>query len=459
MLMKTLSRRHFLAVSGAATGALMGSALPRLALADTGMITPARKALVFVMLDGGNDSFNMLVPNDGIAYQQYADTRANLAMAQQDLLALDGPQDALGRSFGLHNSMPEMAKLFNQKRLSFVANVGPLVERVTKQQFKEGSVQVPLGLMSHADQFKHWQTSRPDTRQTDGWFGYFADTLQPSKSAHDVSMNISMAGHNIVQNGVRDLPYSITENGSVGLVVNEERSDLNTALQASFNDLMSADQHGDPFRETYLRLTRDAQAQHKTFEAATKDILVPTVFAESDLAQQLKMVTRTIAASERLGLEQQTFFVRYIGWDHHDNLMSNQSRMLRVLSKALGCFQNALDEMGLADRVVTFTGSDFGRSLTSNGDGSDHGWGGNTLVMGNPVQGGRIFGDYPELGLGQDNKLDIGGGVLIPTTATDQLYADLSSWFGVQAAALDTVFPNLARFSDGPGSKSLGLFG
>lgn len=457
MLTKTLNRRHFLATSGAAvTGAMMGAAMPGIARAGSGMITPAKKALVFVMLDGGNDSFNMLVPNDGDAFKAYKKTRGNLALSRQDLLALDGA-DANGQSFGLHSAVPELAELYNKGKLSFVANVGPLVERVRKEQFYDGSAQLPLGLLSHADQFKHWQTSRPDMRKNEGWFGYFADELQPSKSAHEIGMNISMAGHNIVQNGTKDLPYAITDQGSVGLYVNEERNDLNDVLSQSFNALMRADQGGDPFRETYLRLTRQAQAQHETFAAATRGIKVPGRFPASDLAQQLRMVARTIAASDRLGLDQQTFFVRYIGWDHHDGLLDNHARMLSVLSQALGAFQTALTDMGLSDRVVTFTGSDFGRTLTSNGNGSDHGWGGNTLVMGDAVSGGRIFGDYPILGLGNDNPLDVGDGVLIPTTSTDQLYADLSLWFGVTPEALPTLFPNLSRFA--APEERLGLFG
>ncbi|WP_217361238.1 DUF1501 domain-containing protein [Ruegeria arenilitoris] len=459
MLTKSFTRRQFLASTGvAATGAMMGAALPGLAQAGTGMIKPARKALVFVMLDGGNDSFNMLVPSDKIAHGQYAETRANLALSRGELLDLDTPKDRLGRSFGLHPSMPEVAELFNQKRLSFVSNVGPLVERVRKEQFYDGSAALPLGLLSHADQFKHWQTSRPDLRVNDGWFGFFADDLQPSKSAHEIGMNISLAGNNIAQNGKIDLPYAITDQGSVGLYVKEERSQLNDLLLDSFNRMMNADHGGDPFRETYLNLTRDAQAKHETFKSATRGIKIPRSFPSSDLAQQLRMVAKTIAASDRLGHEQQTFFVRYIGWDHHDELLANHGRMLRVLSEALGAFQATLDDMGLADRVVTFTGSDFGRTLTSNGNGTDHGWGGNTLVMGNSVKGGQILGDYPELGLASDNALDVGDGVLIPTTSTDQLYADLSLWFGVQPSALTTLFPNLERFADVAGGERLGLF-
>ncbi|WP_315981762.1 DUF1501 domain-containing protein [Aliamphritea spongicola] len=157
------------------------------------------------------------------------------------------------------------------------------------------------------------------------------------------------------------------------------------------------------------------------------------------------MVARSIKSADRLNLQQQTYFLRYIGWDHHDELLNNHQRMLQVLSKALGEFQQSLDELGIADQVITFTGSDFGRTLTSNGNGTDHGWGGNTLVMGNAIQGGRIYGQYPSLALGNANPLDAGDGVLIPTTATDQLYAELARWFGVADKDIHTLFPNLKK--------------
>ena len=168
------------------------------------------------------------------------------------------------------------------------------------------------------------------------------------------------------------------------------------------------------------------------------------------------MVARTIKASKKLGLPQQTFFIRYIGWDHHDELLNNHAEMLKVVSQGLGEFQTALSELDIADKVITFAGSDFGRTLTSNGNGTDHGWGGNTLVMGEAIKGGKVFGEYPSLALG--NSLDVGDGVLIPTTATDQLYGELATWFGVRPSELPKLFPNIGNFPQGgPGYQPLGV--
>lgn len=462
MSKKSISRRNFLHGSAIAAGAgmMLNTPAPVFAAPQANHrkkpdidISTQQKALVFIMLDGGNDSYNMLVPTSGKHYQQYRKSRSNLALSQSQLLPLKGFKDSDGRSFGLHNSMPEVAQLFADKKLSFVANIAPMIRRISKEEFYNNSAPLPVGLLSHSDQFKHWQTSRPGERINRGWFGSFADVLQHNRPVKQISMNVSMAGSNIMQNGVNATHYSIKKDGSVGLEVNETKNDLNDAILYNFEQLLNHDYSDDPFKQSYLAITREAQAQHETFKEATHDIQIRTPFSNSDLSQQLRKVAQTIKASIALGMPQQTFFLRYIGWDHHDELLVNQKRMLRVVSKALGEFQESLDELDLADRVVTFTGSDFGRTLTSNGNGTDHGWGGNTLVMGNPVNGGKVFGEYPDLSLGRLNPLDAGDGVLIPTTATDELYAELAMWFGVAKQDLPQLFPNIGNFYDVGSSK------
>ncbi|MCV6589323.1 MAG: DUF1501 domain-containing protein [Marinobacterium sp.] len=450
-----LNRRSFL--KAGAAGLTLAGAAPSFAIPQlqpepiTLNLRPARKALVFIMLDGGNDSFNMLVPTSDAHYRAYQQSRSNLALERDSLLPLHNNighhyQDNQGRTFGLHPSMSDVQQLFQRKKLAFVANVAPMIEPVSKAAIDNGTARLPLGLLSHADQFKHWQTSRPDKRINAGWFGYFADALQPGRALTQIPMNISLAGNNIMQNGVQSSHYSITDQGSVGLVVNEENNPLNNELLDSFETLLNSRYHGDPFRETWLSQLREAQAQHETFRRATEHQTVSVQFSDTPLSQQLRKVAQSIKAASSLNTPHQTFFLRYIGWDHHDELLNNHARMLQVLSQALGEFQQALDNMGLGDQVITFTGSDFGRTLTSNGNGTDHGWGGNTLVMGNSINGGEIFGEYPSLTL-QDNPLNMGDGVLIPTTSTDQLYAELAHWFGVPRKQLTTLFPNLKHFN------------
>lgn len=414
-------------------------------------ITPQDKALVFILLAGGNDSYNMLVPTSA-SYDDYKVSRSNLALAKNSLLSLTGYNDTQGNSFGLHSSMPNVQRLFSDKKLSFVSNCGPLVEPTSKARYLDNSAALPVGLMSHADQIRHWQTGNPGQRVKTGWFGKYADVLQKGKADSQIGMGISLSGTNIAQNGQDSLAYAIAAKGSSGLIVKENdpsfspgQKILNEALLDGFNTVLNTS-YQDSFKNTYVEMMRHAQSHHESFTAATKDIKPATTFSDTDLSQQLQMVARSIAASQSLGMRQQTFFVEYGGWDHHDELLVNHERMLKVVDNALSEFQQSLDELNIADRVVTFTGSDFGRTLTSNGNGTDHGWGGNMMVMGEAVKGGELFGEFPSMKLGSD--LDIGNGLLIPTTSSDEVFAELSMWFGVEKSGLPLLFPNLSKFYD-----------
>jgi uncharacterized protein (DUF1501 family) len=158
----------------------------------------------------------------------------------------------------------------------------------------------------------------------------------------------------------------------------------------------------------------------------------------------MKMIARTIQVRQQLGLKRQTFFVRFDGWDHHDELLNNHSQMLGILSKAMSEFQSALKELNLEDKVTTFTISDFARTLTSNGNGTDHAWGGNVMVMGKQVKGKEVYGQYPNLIL--NSEIELGGGVLIPKVSTDEYFAELALWYGVSPSDLPLLFPNIGNF-------------
>mgnify|MGYP001793755155 FL=1 len=167
------------------------------------------------------------------------------------------------------------------------------------------------------------------------------------------------------------------------------------------------------------------------------------------------MIARTIAARNSLNVCRQTFYVTFGGWDHHDELTNNQNAMLGVVSQALNDFNNAMNELGVSNDVTTFTISDFGRTLTSNGNGTDHAWGGNVMVMGGSVNGGQVYGPYPDLAL--NSSLDVGNGVLIPTLSTDEYFAELARWFGVTDTDLLTIFPNLLNFYTPSSSPPIGF--
>ena len=450
-----ISRRRFL---GEASCASVGSASLFSTLLNLKMANAAAafdgnddyKALVCLFLAGGNDSFNMLVPSGNAEYAEYQQTRSDLALPQGSLLALNG-SDAQGRTFGVHPSMPEVQQLFNSNKLAFVSNVGTLVEPTTKASYESGAARLPLGLYSHIDQIAHWQTSVPDSRTSVGWGGRTADLLKSLNDNQNISMNISLSGTNTFQAGTTVVDYAIESSGtgSIGYTGFDEPDGAMHMLKKAAIESMLDLQYQNLFEQTFVNTTRTSIDNHAQFSGAIAGVQpFTTQFSANGISQAFQMVAKTIAARQVLGFKRQTFFIMFGGWDHHDEVLNNQLAMLSVVSKALSEFNAVLEELQIAEKVTTFTASDFGRTLTSNGQGSDHAWGGNHMVMGGAVNGGQIYGEYPPLYLG--NPLDVGEGRgnLIPTISCDEYFAELAMWFGVTRAELATVFPNIGRFYD-----------
>jgi len=439
---KTINRRDFIKLSAMASLAVLTPFTQELNAKNINNVEDDYKAMVCIMLSGGNDSFNMLVPTNRSSYEHYKKSRSNLALDKNELHHINF-EDEEKQTFGLHPSMEKSSKLFNNKKLSFIANIGPLVKPTNKKEYFENAVNLPLGLMSHADQLRHWLTSIPNKRVDFGIGGQVADMVQIENENQEIPMNISLAGSNQFQWGKKSKEYSITKNGSVGLNINEKRNTLDEVLYKNFNNMLNRNYENE-FKQTYMDILREAQNNHANFRKATEDTILKTNFSKSDLSQNLQMVAKTIASSKRLGMKRQTFYVLYHGWDHHDELLKNHEKMLKILDDALDEFNSALEEIDASNNVLTFTTSDFGRSLTSNGNGTDHAWGGNSIIMGTAINGGKIFGEYPSLELESD--LDIGGGVLIPTTSTDQMYAKILKWYGLKDKSILRILPNFKNF-------------
>lgn len=463
---RRVSRRRFL---GQASCAAVGSATFFNSFLNMGMINALAKpfapapltgdyrALVCILLAGGNDSFNMVVPTTSEPYNAYSITRSNLALPQGSLLPLNYT-DPSGYQYGLHPSMPEVAGLFNDQKAAIMANVGTLRLPVTKQEVLNGTALLPLGLLSHSDQIRQWQTSLPQERTSKGWGGRMADILHTLNSNTEVSMNISLGGVNTFQTGNQIIEYGIqnTENGSVGIVMFDEQDPFNNLLGNAAQSVLEQ-QYTDIFKQTYRGKVLNAQAQHEAFAAAIAGVPpMPGFFNdENPMAKDLHMIARSIGAAASLGHTRQTYFLVYGGWDHHDEVLNNQEAMLAVVSQAMGQFNTALEAMNMNDCVTTFTISDFARTLTSNGNGTDHAWGGNAIVMGGAVNGGQIYGSYPDLAL--DNDLEVGGGILIPTTSADEYFAELALWMGVEPGDMEYILPNLAEFHDINDGQPLGF--
>ena len=401
------------------------------------------KALVCVLLSGGNDSYNMLVPTEQTHYRTYQTTRSNLAIPRNDLLNLHSPHTGTG-NFGIHPGMSEVKSLFDQEKIAFISNVGTLVEPTTRDQFYSGNHPLPLGLMSHADQIQQWQTGLPHQRSGTGWGGRVAELVQSMNSNQKISMNISLSETNVFQQGNEILEYAISPYGTTGIYGDDSTWDLDILQHAAMNKMLDQ-QYQDIYKQTYVNTIKTSLSATREFQDTMNNAPeLVSEFSDNYLSRSFQMIARVISAQADLGFERQIFFVNFGGWDHHDAVLDSQAEMLPILSRALGEFQTALGEINKEQEVTTFTISDFARTLTSNGDGTDHAWGGHTIVMGGDVKGGRIYGDYPSLEL--QNPLDLGNGIMIPTTSADQYFAELALWFGVSRSDAMDIFPYLHNF-------------
>jgi len=423
------------------------------------------RALVCLFLAGGNDSFNMLVPREPSAYAEYLAARSDLGLLEDDLI----PINPIGLpGYSVHGSMPEVAALFEAGNASFVANVGTLIEPVqNRTQVAQSLKRLPLGLYSHSDQIEQWQTSIPHSRSGIGWGGRMADLLRDLNTSQVVPMQVSLDGSNTWQTGESVVEYSITPTGAVGLQGYNpawvQYQEVQNAMSAAVDSQLAL-QYTNLLQQTFSTRNRQALDAYQAFAAATADPTPPGVtFPNTSPGQRLAMVIRAIQGRAALGMTRQTFFIQWGGWDHHDEVLVNQNAMLAQVSAAIGAFHAALVALGLQNQVALFTASDFGRTLTSNGRGSDHAWGGNQLVVGGGLQGRRIFGQYPSLAVNPDsgpelNPLDTGRGRFIPTTSCDTFFAELALWMGVAKSQLPLILPNIGNFySTSSSDPPLGL--
>ena len=456
----SMNRRQFLAHSCAAgaTATTLVSTAASLGAMQTAaaQAAPEYRAMVCILLAGGNDSYNMVVPTEAGEYAAYAGIRSDLALPAAQLLPLS-LGDLGGRSFGLHPNMGRLATLVNRGDAALVANVGTLLEAFDPVAVENGTAELPLGLFSHADQIAQWQTARPDQRTSEGWAGRIADLMQPGNSG-GVPMNISLSGTNTFQSGQQSSEFSVNAEGDGSVSVNGygEDSDFGRFRTQTFDQLLNVSR-SQPLRREFAARFRSAIDTNSAFsEAMTSVPPLATAFSANPLSQSLRQIARVIGVRDLLGATRQTFYITFGGWDHHDEVLVNQSQMLPIVSNGLAEFRDALVELGVFDAVTTFTISDFGRTLTSNGRGSDHGWGGHHVVMGGSVNGARLFGDYPVLD--PASPLDVGRGIYAPTVSTDEYFADLALWFGVSEADLGLVLPNVRRFVPTGSGAPLGLF-
>ncbi len=478
------TRREFIrrAACAAVGTAAMTSAIRDLrfmnaAVAQTGIND--YKALVCIFLQGGNDSNNLILPTLASDYSNYAAIRTPVLAIPQSAILPVNSLNSNGQTYGLHPGCPELQTLFGEGKLAFLFNAGTLVYPLTRAQYLSGSTAKPPQLFSHADQQTQWQTSVPDQPPTTGWGGRCADLLSAVQPNAPISLMVSLAGANTFEVGNIVSQYSVGTSGAISLSLpttpgggasTNRLPTLLNVLGLPYSNLQSQAYAGvaehaintASLLNNAISNTASATFWSNKFPTSiTPPVTGGTAFT-STLSPQLQMVARLIAAgrtpvsSGGFGMKRQIFFCQIGGYDLHTGqtsysngtpnnvLLGAHTNLLAELSQCMYAFQRAMEQLGASQQVTCFTASDFGRTFPSNGQGSDHGWGSHHLILGGAVKGQRTYGAFPTLTVNGPD--DTSTGRWIPTTAIDQYFATLATWFGVDSGNLATVFPNIGRF-------------
>ncbi len=497
---RPISRREVLrgGTCGLMTSATFLSTLVNLKLTSSALAASTipndgnYKALVCIFFNGGIDGFQLLTPFGTTAndadYNAYLASRTNMALKRQGFEAVDSVygnllpivDNATGKTFGVHPRLPYLRDLFNQGRATFVANVGTLVEPIAdKVAFERSDVQKPIGLFSHSDFQRHWHTALPTSRlESQGWGGRMADLL--TDPVNDNTLNvytaISLSGNTLWERGTRTRPYSVSPQYSNEYIGGAERvysfalpgtqryqylaryeksiSDVrNDLVNQTYSDLLEKTIAHE--RNASFRAAEDYQTAIEAVTLPSGPNILPFDVSNYGLGGQLASVARAIKARTALNQTRQIFFVEVGGWDHHAGLLAGMNEQLPDVDRGIKAFHDFLQAEGLLNRVTTFTVSDFGRTISSNGIGSDHAWGNNMFVMGGAVNTGggpagsnRIWGTYPEVKLGVQSPIDTSDrGTYVPRLSSDAYHAEVCRWIGVpNDDLLRTVLPNIRNF-------------
>lgn len=447
-----LQRMGQLGLAGVATPWAVNLAAISEAAADTAQSNSDYKALVCIFLYGGNDNGNTVIPYDATGHADYTTVRGAVAIPRDDLAGtqlaptLDG-----GRQYALAPTLSALKPLFDDGTLAVQLNVGPLIQPTTLDQYKKRSVPLPPKLFSHNDQQSVWQSSQAEGAVR-GWGGTLGD-LALSGNGRQLFTCVSVTGNAVFLSGEQALSYQIGTGGPVAIKSATTNLYGSAACSAALRQLIT-EERGQILEYEYNRTTVRAL---ESYDALTGAIAGNATSFDADLPdkdaaasslplnRQLKMVARLIDAQSRLGMKRQVFLVSLGGFDNHDNLNTRHREQLRQLAVGMSGFRQAMKSIGLDRNVTTFTASEFGRTMKSNGDGSDHGWGSTHFVTGGAVNGGKFYGTPPQILLG--GQEDTGQGRLLPSTSVAQYAATMASWFGVSNSDLALVAPEIVNFS------------
>lgn len=417
------------------------------------------KALVCLFMNGGSDSHNWVVPTDAGNAASYAAARGELAWSQAKLLPITSSSQGSGRSFGMPQELGPLRDWYEAGKAAIVANVGALVRPVTKADYQAG-VGLPSKLFSHNDQSATWQSLQPEGAPS-GWGGRMGDLLM-SANQYPVFTAVSATGNSVFLSGQSVNQYQVSDTGPVLIGGAQAGWRAGSSVTPTALRNLLAGSGANEFEAEYLKVVQRSLSTGTTLQtalAATSVAALPTTaitlpsgstlnLSTDSLAKQLRVVAQMIAAGPGLGMRRQVFMVSLGGFDSHSNQMRDQPLLMARVAQSVSWFLNAMQAQGMLNNVMLFSASEFGRTLVSNGDGCDHGWGSHHFVAGGTVKGREILGSFPVSALNTVD--DLGSGRLLPSTSVSQLAASLGGWMGLSNTELQSVLPNLGNFGAGP---------
>lgn len=510
-----MARRNLLKMGGACgamtnstfLSTLMHLKMTNAVMADSSAINPGTgyRALVCLFFNGAIDSFNVLTPHgttqEDARFAEYTATRTGAALKRRD--PANGIDDgdwvgtnygylnpildtATGRTFGLHPRFTYLKQIYDAGHATLVANCGSLVEPILNNgEFAQTTKVKPIGLYSHPDLQRHWQTAVPTSRnQVKGWAGKMMDMItaynDPSytrTTASNVYSAISTSGQSLMLTGDQIGSYtigSITANNTGGSTPLTGYISPNNSYDRIYSGMQS-DYASQVYSDVLEKTIRNNRAEARDAAASLNDAWGVTTlpgtpalpFPTSGLGSQLAAVAKAIkiaknATTAPLQQKRQVFMCTIGGWDHHASLINTQNTMIPDIDNGLKAFYDFMTAEGLLDEVTLFSISDFARTWSYNGSGTDHAWGGNPIIMGGAVNATpatrRIWGTYPNIVLDTSSGgLDRGRGVIIPQTSTDLYHAEICRWFGVPQSRLVDVLPNIGSFTYQGGVQPVGF--
>ncbi len=465
------SRRQFLRTASLASMAGISASpflleLNTLAAMAQGTGSSGYKALVCVFLQGGNDGHGSVIATDTDSFAAFTQARSGapgLAYPLGNLLPITLKTPQSGRTFALNPALGGVQNLFNAGRAAIVANTGTLIAPASKAQVNANSVPLPASLFSHFDQTAAWQAIAANGGSAEhvGWGGSVADVIESmNMNSNSTFTCISTAGIALFLSGQSSFQLNVTSAGPIPIY---GLSQPPFGLPSAANPLaaiLTADESNLFAKEYEVVVNRSTQAQAQLasamLPAGVGGIPNPPQFldpmtnklTDNSFATSLQTVARIIAGSSGLGVTRQIFYVQLGSFDTHNNQAVTHAQLLTQLGQGLEYFDGLMVAAGMGSQVTSFTASDFGRTLTSNSNGTDHGWGSHHFVVGGAVQGQDMYGQYPVVGVDQAN--DVGAGRLIPTTSVDQYAGTLAKWFGLSDGQVRQIFPNFGNFGSSP---------